>query len=407
MSHTKLPLPAKLAFGLGDFGFNLVWTGTSLFLMYVYTDVFGLSPIIAGSINALALFWDAVTDPVMGMIIDRTRTRWGRYRPWIGFGAVPLAASYVLAFWNPGFEGMALVAWVAFTHCLLRTFYTIAGIPFSSLQARLTSDANERETLAGFRMMRAAMGGLSVALVTPIMVSRAGPAAEGTGYLLAALAAAVLAILIFAYVVAVTREPPETEGASDVIAPFAGDLKSFFSQAVTNGTLIRVFIVIVAVGVAVAMFSKNLIYYFKYILEAPQDVGMALITPALTMLLMVPAWVLRARRTSKRFPWMLGSALAGTGFIAFYFNPIQEVPVVMGVIMLISLCTSSFGVLFWSIVPDTVKWGEAQHGQRHEANVFRLAAFAQKAALGMNALLLGFFGMALASLLTKTSQKPH
>lgn len=390
MTHTPLRLPAKLAFGLGDFGFNLVWTGTSLFLMYVYTDVFGLSPIVAGAIYALALFWDAVTDPLMGMIADRTRTRWGRYRPWIAIGAVPLAASYVLAFWNPGFEGVALVAWVAFTHCLLRTFYTIAGIPFSSLQARLTSDANERATLAGFRMMGAAMGGLSVAFVTPIMVSRAGPGAEATGYLFAALAAAVLAIVIFAYVVAVTREPPETEGAAEVVRPFAGDLKSFFSQTVANGPLIRVFIVIVAVGVAVAMFSKNLIYYFKYVLEAPENVAAALITPALTMLLTVPAWVLLARRTSKRFAWMLGSALAGMGFAAFYFNPIQEVPIVMGIIMLISLGTSSFGVLFWSMLPDTVEWGEAQHGERHEAKVFGLASFAQKAALGMNALLLGF-----------------
>ncbi len=387
MSAGRVPLATKFGFGAGDFGFNLVWSGTGLFLMYVYTDVFGISPTVAGAIYALALAWDAVTDPVMGVIADRTRTRWGRYRPWIAIGAVPLAASYVLAYWNPGFTGLALVIWAAFTHCLLRTAYTVAGIPFSSLQARLTNDADERARLAGFRMVGAASGALTVALATPVAIQVLAPGDEARGYVLAAMGLAGLAVLIFAYVVVVMREPAEV-AAAEPEALFAG-LGDFFVQFARNGPLVRVFLVIIAISVALTMFSKNLLYYFKYVLQAPEQATLALVTPALMMILTVPVWVWIANKTSKRTAWMIGSAIAGAGYLAFWLNPSTDVAVVMGIILVIALGGASFGVLFWSMLPDTVEWGEAKGGVRHEAKVFGFASFAQKAALGLNALLLG------------------
>jgi GPH family glycoside/pentoside/hexuronide:cation symporter len=391
MTSARLPLSAKLGFGLGDYGFNLVWSGTGLFLMYVYTDVFGVAPAVAGMVYALALIWDAVTDPVMGVIADRTRTRFGRYRPWIALGALPLAASYALAFWNPGFTGIALVAWIAFTHCFLRTAYTIAGVPFSSLQARLTGDANERATLAGFRMIGAATGGLTVALMTPLVVQHLGGGDESRGYVLAAMAAGAVCLIVLLYVVAVMREPAEVEPiASAATEPVWRDIGGFFEQALRNRPLRQVFIVIIAVGVAVTMFSKNVLYYFKYVLEAPEAATIALIATPVMMIFTVPVWALLAQKTSKRTAWMVGASIAAIGFLAFYLNPSKELPVVFAIIAVIALGASSFGVLFWSMLPDTVEWGEAKLGVRHEAKVFGFASFAQKAALGLNALVLGF-----------------
>lgn len=386
----RLSLGAKIGFGLGDFGFNLVWAGTGLFLMYVYTDVFGVAPTVAGAVYALALVWDAVTDPVMGVIADRTRTRWGRYRPWIALGALPLALSTVLAYWNPGFTGLALVIWIAFTHCLLRTAYTVASVPFSSLQARLTGDANERAQLAGFRMIGAAMGGLTMALGTPLIVKGLGQGDEARGYVLAAMAAATLAVVIFTYVVAALREPPETDAAATAAPePLTRDLGGFFAQIVANGPLMRLFAVIVAVSIAGTMFSKNVLYYFKYVLEAPDMATFALILPPIAMIVAVPFWVMLASKTSKRTAWLVGSAIAGVGFLAFFQNQSKDVGVTLAIIGVIAAGTSSFGVMFWSMLPDTVEWGEAHHGVRHEAKVFGLASFAMKAALGVNAFLLG------------------
>jgi glycoside/pentoside/hexuronide:cation symporter, GPH family len=387
-SSKPLPFLAKFGFGAGDFAFNLVFAGTGLFLMYVYTDVFGVSPTVAGLVYALALAWDAITDPVMGVIADRTRTKWGRYRPWIAIGAIPLAVSYALAFWNPGFTGIALVIWIASTHCLLRTAYTIASIPFSSLQARLTSDANERAQLAGFRMMGAASGVLTVAILTPLVVANLGNGDEARGYVLAAMAAGIIAVLIFGFVVSVMREPEETQ-ATPTPEPMWNDIGTFFSQFALNGPLVRVFLVIIAVSVAVTMFSKNILYYFKYVLEAPDSATLALVTPAIVMLVLVPVWVFVASKTSKRIAWMIGSTIAAIGYLAFYLNPSKDVGIVMAIIILIAIGGSSFGVLYWSMLPDTVEWGEAHQGVRHEAKVFGFASFAQKAALGINALLLG------------------
>lgn len=385
----KLPLSAKLGFGLGDYGFNLVWSGTGLFLMYVYTDVFGISPVVAGAVYALALVWDAVTDPVMGVIADRTRTKWGRYRPWIALGALPLAVSYALAYWNPGFTDVALIVWVAFTHCFLRTAYTVAGIPFSSLQARLTDDSNERATLAGYRMIGAASGGLTVALATPIIVRTFGQGNEAHGYVLAAIAAGVLCVLILGYVVAVMREPID-DAATPPPEPMWSDLGAFFKQFSQNLPLVQVFSVIIAVSVAVTMFGKNILYYFKYVLEAPAGAEtLALIATPVAMLVLVPVWAILAQKTSKRLAWMVGASIAAAGFLAFYLNTSKELSVAYGIIAVIAIGCSSFGVLFWSMLPDTVEWGEAKLGARHEAKVFGFASFAQKAALGLNALLLG------------------
>jgi glycoside/pentoside/hexuronide:cation symporter, GPH family len=389
MSAGKLPLSAKLGFGLGDYGFNLVWSGTGLFLMYVYTDVFGVAPTVAGAVYALALVWDAVTDPMMGVIADRTRTKWGRYRPWIALGALPLGISYALAYWNPGFTGMALIVWIAFTHCFLRTAYTVASIPFSSLQARLSNDANERTTLAGFRMIGAASGGLTVAILTPLFVQTLSPGDEARGYLLAAMAAGALCVLILGYVVAVMREPAE-DGPAPTPEPMWRDVGAFFEQLFKNGPLAQVFLVIMTVSIAVTMFGKNVLYYFKYVMNAPALATYALIATPIAMLVLVPVWALLAQKTSKRLAWMIGGTIAAIGFAAFYLNPYRADPAaVFTIIAVIAVGGSSFGVLFWSMLPDTVEWGEAKLGVRHEAKVFGFASFAQKAALGVNALLLG------------------
>lgn len=391
MSHAqdRVSLPIKLGFGFGDLGYNLVWQGTNFFLLFVYTDVFGVSPTVAGAIYALALIWDAITDPVMGVIADRTRTKWGRYRPWIAIGALPLGIGYTIAYWNPGFQGVALVAWLAFTHCFLRTAFTVANIPYSSLQARLTNDAKERTTLAGFRMMGAAAGGLTVALFTPALVQRLGGGDPAQGFFLAALAAGVLTTLILAYVAIVMREPEDAPTMAPP-EPMLRDVGAFFTQLAKNTPLAQIFAVLIIASITLSMFSKNILYYFKYVLDAPPGAETpALIAVPVAMLLLVPIWVMLANRTSKRFAWLTGSAITVLGFLAFYLNPSRDLGVVYGIVAVIAVGLSSIGVLAWSMLPDTVEWGEAKLGTRHEAKVFGFSAFAQKAALGVNALLLG------------------
>lgn len=386
----RLTVVTKLGFAAGDFGFNLIWTGTSLFLFYFYTDVLGLSALSAGLIYFAGMAWDAVSDPLMAVVADRTRTAWGRYRPYILFGAAPLGLSYGLTFFTPDLTGAALLAWTLLTHCLLRTLYTVVSIPYSSLQARLTQDSNARAGLAGWRMMGAATGALSVALLTPTLVAALGDGDEQRGYFLAACILGALSCAICVFCFLAMREPEETAASAQRPAhPFLSDLRSFFESFFANGPLIRVFVAITVSSLALTMFGKNLLYYFKYVLEQPEKARLVLALPGFAILLTAPFWVLLAQRTSKRTAWMIGAAIAAAGYLAFYFNPAPSVGSVTLIAAVISIGTSAFAVMYWSMLPDTVEYGEAKTGVRHEAKAFGFASFAQKAALGLNAMLLG------------------
>ncbi|MFT3727942.1 MAG: glycoside-pentoside-hexuronide (GPH):cation symporter [Terricaulis sp.] len=389
-ANPRLPLAAKAAFGVGDFGLNVVYQGAGFFLLFVYTDVFGVRPSVAGAIYALAMVWDAIIDPLVGVLADRTRTRWGRYRPWILLGAAPLGLSYAAAYWNPGLAGAALVSWLALTHCVLRTAFAVASIPYSSLQARLSGDARERTSLAGFRMIGAACGGLAVATITPVLVARLATADSATGFLYAGGAAGVLVLAALLYVAIALREPVDA-AAARVAPPFWSDLLAFFDQLRKNAPLAQAFGILILGSIALSMFSKLILYYFKYVLHAPAGTEtLALVAVPVAMIVLVPLWVVLANRTSKRAAWMIGSCVSALGLAALYLNPTHDLKVVYPIIAVIAAGLSSVGVLAWAILPDTVEWGEAKLGVRHEAKVFGFSAFAQKSALGFNAFLIGF-----------------
>ena len=172
----RLPLRTEIGFGIGDFAFNLYWQATTMYLLYYYTDVVGLSPATAGWIFGGAMLWDALCDPVAGYIANRTRTRWGRYRPYLLFGCVPLAASFVAMFFPTGAMGTGLLAFVMGTHMLFRTTYTVLSMPYNALMATLTNDSRERGSLAAYRMVCASTAGLVVSLSTLKLVHIFGPA---------------------------------------------------------------------------------------------------------------------------------------------------------------------------------------------------------------------------------------
>ncbi|MEM7766354.1 MAG: glycoside-pentoside-hexuronide (GPH):cation symporter [Pseudomonadota bacterium] len=383
-----MPLPVRIGFGVGDFGFLLVWQGTALFLMYFYTDVLGIAPTIAGGIYLVAMVWDAVTDPVIAAFADRTRTRIGKYRPWLLLGAAPFAVSYPLAFSAPPEAWpLGLIAWAIVTHLLLRTAYTVVSMPFNSLQARLTSDAQERSVLAGFRMVGAASGGLAVVFITPVLVGMFGEGREAEAYFTAAAIAGAIAFLAILYCFFTMREPATGEMASST--PFWSDLKSIGPMFLGNPPLIRVFAIIVIASICLGMFGKNMLYHFKYDLMRPELTVIGLVLPAILLIFAVPVWVWLAGRTSKRNSLTWGVLIALAGYLIFFLNPTNSVAITLFAITLTGIGGAALAVMFWAMLPDTVEYGEARTGVRAEAKTFGFATFAQKAAVGINAVLLG------------------
>jgi GPH family glycoside/pentoside/hexuronide:cation symporter len=400
----KVPIKSKIGFGVGDFALNLVWQGTALFLLYFYTDILGISPGIAGLIYLTAMIWDAVTDPIAATIADRTWTRLGKYRPYIVFGALPFALSYPLAFTASPLGIIPVELWALFTHLLLRTTYTIVGVPFSSLQARLTDDAQERTVLAGFRMVGAASGGLTVVLVTPLFMRLFSEEDQALAFLSASTIAGVVIFLALLYCGLVMREP--VTGKSEQSATLSQDIKSIGPMFLSNPPLIRLFAIIITSSICLGMFGKNIIYFFKYHLERPDLTVWALVTPAILLLLCVPFWVWLAGKRSKRDALILGGCIAGVGYVLFFLLAEFSLFWAFFSISVVGIGGSALPVMFWSMLPDTVEYGQAQTGRRAEAKIFGFATFAQKAAIGINALVLGLM-LDFVGFVPNVAQSPY
>ena len=378
----SLSWPAKIAFGAGDFGFNLYYTGLSLFLLYYYTDVLDIRPAIAGLIFALPLFWDAVTDPVMGSIASRTRTRWGSYRPYLLLGSVPLALSFVAMFAAPLLMPGAVIAAAAVSHVVFRTCYTVVSIPYGALSARITQDSTDRGDLAGARMIFATLGGLFVVLVTLPLAAQFGTDMR-TGFALTACLYSVIATAILVLTFALVREPSKVE-----LAP--ADWRAVRRALSRNRALWVLVTAIVFGATSGAVFSKALIYYVQYVAGINLSITAALIALTAATSLSVPVWMLISRRVAKRTAWLTGAGITLTMQAVLFAAPPQTPATFLALLIALGLGNGAFYVTFWSMLPDTVEYGEWRSGVRDEGLVFGLNQLALKAAAGVGIGLLGF-----------------
>ena len=379
-SGPVLPFARRLGYGVGDFGFNLFFTTASLYLLFYYTDVLGLSPSTAGWVFAGALVWDAVFDPVMGYVANRTRTRWGRYRPYLLFGGLPLAASWALIFLPVDLEGSALILFAASAHIVFRTLYAVVSMPYLALSATMTGDSHERGVLASIRMVAATMCGLFAAFSTLKLVELFG--GGSTGFFWTAVIYGIIAAIVFTIVFASTRE---IAAAPDEISPTARDMIAMLRRN-------RAFWIVCAAMLAGAfggtLFSKTLPYYFKYAVERPDLIGLALTALTAAVAISMPVWTAVMKRTSKRTMWLSGAVVGVSGYILLWFSPSE------GTSMFLPIAVIGFGagasyLGFWSMMPDTVEFGEWTSGIRSEGAIFGFVSLIQKGALGLAAAMLG------------------
>lgn len=377
---TPLPWPARLGFGAGDFGFNLFFTTASLYLLFYYTDVLGLSPSTAGWVFAVALMWDALFDPAMGYVASRTRTRWGSYRPYLLFGGVPLALSWALLFFPVDLEGTALTIFAACTHMLFRTLYAVVSMPYLALSAAMTDDSQERGMLASLRMMAAASCGILSALFTLQLVEVFGGGRIGFFWVacLYGSLAAVIFVITFATVREVERPVAEKMPTlADMRRMLAGN-RAFW--IVCGAMLLG--------GIGGTTINKVIPYYFKYTLVREDLIGPALGASAAAILISMPIWTYVMKRTSKRVMWLSGTSIGLVAYVAFWFAP-ADPKIIIPIMMLLGMGGGAGYLGFWAMMPDTVEYGEWRSGIRSEGAIFGFVSLIQKSALGLAAAALG------------------
>ena len=381
----KLTLKTRLGYGIGDIAICLYWSGVGLYLLYFYTDVVGISPSLAGLIYGIGMLWDAVTDPFMGYVAERTRTKWGVYRPYLLFGNVPLALSFVLLFWVPPFEGAMLFSFLLLTNLLHRTCFTIVSVPFSSLTPRITSDSQERTNLTGFRMLGAQTGTNLMALLAFPIIFWVGGEDESSGFLVLGAIAGITALAIHAVTFMTVKEPENDLGIERV----GGSLAEAAQAVAKNGPFWLVFSATLIVGITTIFFGNNLIYYTKYALNLHEYQGTILFTSGIIAFLSIPIWWVISNRIGKKLTWLISSSITLIALVSFYLYPISQLNELLILVGFIGFGSGAGGILFWSMLPDTIEYGEVHTGVRSESSLYGFMTFAQKGSIAFAIIILG------------------
>ena len=385
MNSETLTNRVRAGYGIGDYAICLYWSGIGLYLLYFYTDVVGISPILAGWIYALGIGWDAITDPFMGYLAERTKTKMGSYRPFIYYGSIPLALSFVLLFWVPPFEGTALFLFLILVNLIHRSCFTIVSVPYSSLTARITNDSNERTKLTTARMISASFGTLSMSALAFPLIAYFGGADEAFGFLWLAIISGLIAIALLFVTVYSVREKVDEIATSNL-----PNFVSITKTVATNYPFWIVFGCILILGSTGVMFNKNLIYFVKYGLELHEYQGLILGVSSGASFLSLPFWAYLALKIGKRETWLISMTIAFIGLLLFFYYPIASLNELLILLALIGVGNGAGGVLFWSMLPDTVEYGEWKSGIRTESSLYGFMTFAQKSSIAVAALILGF-----------------
>jgi GPH family glycoside/pentoside/hexuronide:cation symporter len=257
----RLSFVEKAGYSLGDAAANFVFMTMILFQLNFYTDTMGITAAAAGTMLLVGRLWDAFFDPMMGVLADRTNTRWGKFRPWILWTAVPWAAVMVLAYTRPGFGGTALIAYAGVTNILLMTLYSANNTPYSALSGVMTGDGAERTRLSSYRFVAAMIAQLVVGGFTLPLVASLGNGDNARGWQLTMAVWAAVCLVCFLITFLTTREriAPPTEQRMNVRLDFGNLLK--------NGPWIAMFVLTLVHFVFVAMRGGTMFYYFQYYVD--------------------------------------------------------------------------------------------------------------------------------------------
>lgn len=373
----------RIGYGIGDLGCNLVFSTMASYLMVFYTDVFGITAAAAGTMMLITKFIDALTDTGMGVIVDRTHTKWGQGRPYFVLGAVPFAVFTFLTFYIPDLGSNGKLVWAYVTYCLLCTAYTVVNIPLNTIVPRLTSDVHERDILVSTRMVCAMVGTAIVMTITAPMVKFFGGGNEGKGYLITMTIYGIVAMIIFFITFANTEEvvPPTVNNEK---ISLKDSLKGLTGQAWILFLLNLFYFSLYVVR------NTTVLYYFKYNLgrtEWLSLVGILGILSGLPMLLALPAL---EKRFSKRNLMFLSVGLYIAGDLLIFIGRNSAICLLAGLVITGLGIYGILGITF-AMQPDVIDYSEYQKNSSVAGLIAAFQGFFVKGGMGLTSFVIGAF----------------
>ena len=398
LSYEKLSFKEKLGYGLGDSASNFFFQVFNIFLLYYYTDVFGLAPAAVGTMFLVTKVIDALSDPVMGLIADRTKSRWGSFRPYLLWGAIPYGLCGYLMFASPELSdnGKLIYAYVTYTFMMLA--YTAINVPYSSLMGVISPSSKERTKVASYRFVCAFLAAWIIGTFVGPLKNLLGGGDEVLGFRLTMFIFAVISVILFWITFATTKErvPPPIDRSTDI--------KKDIRALLNNGPWIALFVSAVAVLMNLAIRNGALLYYFKYYVG---DDGTALFLifdktavflslGLLAMVIGVSLTKTLTDRFDKRNLMIILTILNGLSLAVFFFIPPEDYWLMLLVHCVGNLLNGPTPALVWSMYADCADYGEWKSGRRTTGLVFSTVLFAQKMGLavgaGLTGIILGYFG---------------
>ncbi|WP_300724604.1 MFS transporter [uncultured Bacteroides sp.] len=448
LQNQKVSFIEKIGYGLGDGSANLVFQMMMIYQTKFYTDVFGLEGAIAGTVMLIARIVDAFVDPTVGILSDRTNTRWGKYRPWVLWTALPFMVFYILAFYNPGIEDKGLVAlYATISYTLLMTMYSFNNTPYSSLGGVMTADIKERTSITSIRFVFSTIAqfvvqGLTLPLVNKFATD--GDKAHGWLCTISLFAAVGFILLVTVFFSAKERITPPASQKNDT----KQDIKDVFSSIPWRA----MFVLTLFVFITLAMWGSAMNYYFEnYVDEGALFVfldklglvstevkdtvgytilnafGMVVHSPdqayevGFGVFNMVGALVqffgvillsnFLANRYGKKNTFIVCLALTAIFTGMFYFPANDNIEMMFVLNFLKSLAYAPTVPLLWAMIADVADHSEYVNYRRATGFVFAGVVFALKAGLGVGGAILGFllsgFGYVSGSGLEQTDSAIH
>jgi len=374
----KLSRREKWMYGSGDLGFSLTSTIIGAYFAIYLTDVVGVSPAIA----ALAIFvggtWDYINDPIVGYISDRTRSRWGRRRPFLLFGALPFVLVFALMWWRPPFTSQAALAvYYSLIYALYDTAATFAYMPYFALTPELTSDYDERTELTTTRMFFSILGSLVAFTVPLLIVDGFNPSRARRVLLMGGIFGLISAIpLWLAFFGTHEREEFMHQEQTSV--------RQAVKAAWQNRPFVFGLVIFLFTWVTISIIQLILLYYIKYVVQREAQSDLIMATIFVVAMLALPLWERISRRLNKRLAYIAGIAfLMGVLLFLASLSPATSLTLLLALCVLAGIGVAAAHVLPWSIIPDAIEYGEWQTGERHEGMFYSLITLAQKIAVSV------------------------
>ncbi|MEW6403539.1 MAG: MFS transporter [Chloroflexota bacterium] len=372
ITASRLSLRTKLLFSTGDLSTSIPLAILMFFQLYFLTDVARLRPDYAAWAIGLSRLWDAVNDPLFGLLSDRIRTRWGRRRVLLLFGSMPLGISFMLMWIVPPFEQVGLAVYYALTFIMFDTAFTIVHVGYNSLTPELTSDYDERSSLNGYRMVFSISGTLGAIILATVL----GWTITDTRvlYLLLGIGLGIVSIIPPLIVFGITREKP----AERLPPPLP--LMAALKQILGNRPFRIVMGLYLLSWTTASIQAAVLVYFANYHMRVPDQANYFVLAAEGSAILFIPLIVRISQRLDKRRAFIIGSISWVVVLLAISALPSDQLGLAYLLAVLAGFGIATAYVVPWSMVPDLIEYDEIRTGQRREGSYYAFASFFQKLA---------------------------